>query len=324
LHEERQDQVDVDVGNGLVRIGSQTFEADDVKAAALDTSWGGINKFGFALVIVGGPLLAFLAPVGVAMIVLGLVLITRRSYSVRLRTSTGTQRIMQSKDKGYAERVVQALRDALTNLVQPANATAAPVMVRYDRVGGWLLLLCVILTVIAPAYSLLTTAGALGEAGPYLSMLPASVLAMLTMDLTVVILIVGLGIYAGIGLWRIRPGALRIAKAFLVAVLIVTLTEILIIGLLDIPDDFKQMALSEGAMAAIRTSVFFAVWFTYLTRSKRVRATYGGLESTERESELPADAVYECPSCSEGLELEQEELERREFTCPVCGVTAVL
>ena len=79
MSRDSEDKVEVEVGDTYVRIDSETYEIDRLAQASMDTSWGGLNKFGFALIVLGGLLLAFLAPLGAALIMIGLALVMRRT-----------------------------------------------------------------------------------------------------------------------------------------------------------------------------------------------------------------------------------------------------
>jgi hypothetical protein len=324
MSQDPEDEVEVEVGDTYVRIDSETYEIDHLAQASMDTSWDGVNKFGFALVVLGGLLLAFLAPLGAVLIVIVLALILRRTYSVRLYSSTDEEVVLSSRDKAYVSAIVDALREALADLHPETSAAERPVIVRYDRVRGWLLLLCIGLTIISPAFGVLNGLGTLGLVATEASALTATGVAYLVMDAVISFVFVGFAIYAGVSLWRIRPGALNLAKLFLVMVLVVSLAELLILLVLNVPAFYKDTLMPFAILDAVRAFIFFLLWFNYLDKSKRVLATYGGLESTEWTGSLPANAVYICPGCSAELELEEEELDRRQFTCPACGLVAAL
>ena len=319
-----EDEVEVEVGDTYVRIDSETYEIDRLASVSTGTNWEGINKFGFALVVLGGLLLAFFAPLGAVLIVIGLALVLRRTYSIRLFSSTDEEVVLDSRDKAYVSAVVDALREALADLHPETSAAERPVIVRYDSVRGWLLLLCIGLTVISPAFGVLNGLGTLGLVATEASELTAMGVAYLVMEAVISFAFVGFALYAGVSLWRIRPGALNLAKLFFVMVLVVSIAELLILVVLDIPQFYEDILMPMAIVFAIRAFIFCIIWFNYLNKSKRVLATYEGLESTEWTGSLPANAVYICPGCSAELELEEEELDRRQFTCPACGLVAAL
>src|SRR5262249_37287514 len=93
------------------------------------------------------------------------------------------------------------------------------------------------------------------------------------------------GVYAGIGLWRIRPGAVDVAKRYLWCFLgyhVICVFTILLYKLEAVDAKFTVRGISH-----------FAIWYLYLTWSKRVKATYADLRVTPKgkESESAATVV---------------------------------
>jgi|ERR1700722_5716883 len=92
----------------------------------------------------------------------------------------------------------------------------------------------------------------------------------------------GYGIFAGIQLWKIRSGAIQQAKRFLVSILVYAFLDYsmeIIWILLMTPEAIRASALSrvlygQTAMALLQTAIYAAIWYTYLFKSERVRATY--------------------------------------------------
>jgi len=128
------------------------------------------------------------------------------------------------------------------------------------RVRGWLLVLCALLLVWQPLNLGLTMAGLVDELslrGPGLAMI---LLARL--------LAAGLGIAAGLSLFQLKPGAVTIAKASLAYSAIV---DVLVYATPYSPSNSPP---GDATIVLIASLVYYGVWFAYLTRSKRVRATY--------------------------------------------------
>jgi uncharacterized membrane protein YidH (DUF202 family) len=95
-------------------------------------------------------------------------------------------------------------------------------------------------------------------------------------------LIVGVGILifgfiAGINLWSVKPGAVKLAKVMLRVNLWATLAaEFLIIVICSGLSSRVLDAITPFiARAVASTLIYYGVWFTYIKKSKRVRATYG-------------------------------------------------
>jgi hypothetical protein len=83
------------------------------------------------------------------------------------------------------------------------------------------------------------------------------------------------GIYVGLRLWTIKPGALGLAYAYFLLELAVTIIIVTSDYLLvDYPSSRQRSALSGGLSQIIVTLIWCGVWMAYLSNSKRVSATY--------------------------------------------------
>ena len=127
-------------------------------------------------------------------------------------------------------------------------------------VGGWLLFLCVSMTILNP----LMVVSRLAPAFSYLSSLgPRFVIEVL-----IALGLAGFGIYAGIGLWTVRAGAVKIAKMFFVARGAWTVISIL----MAFTGSYARFALMPQSFV---TLLFCAIWYAYLSSANRVKTTYG-------------------------------------------------
>ena len=79
----------------------------------------------------------------------------------------------------------------------------------------------------------------------------------------------GLGIAAGLALFQVKPGAVTIAKASLVYSAIVDVIVYVT------PYSPNNRPPGDATIILVASLVYYGLWFGYLTRSKRVRATYG-------------------------------------------------
>ena len=127
-------------------------------------------------------------------------------------------------------------------------------------VRGWLLLFCILLTFITPA-------------SIAYQMVVALRLGLNDTVYVLVYLVIGLfSFIAGLLLWRVRPNAVTTAKIFLLtqAAFAVALYIKVLLNAPVTPDS------AEGLVVAIlaRPLLFAALWYAYLTKSKRVQATY--------------------------------------------------
>jgi hypothetical protein len=81
-------------------------------------------------------------------------------------------------------------------------------------------------------------------------------------------------IYAGISLWRAIPTAPETAGKYFIVVALYAVVSVFLPALVGVPEDiYKAMAGSALANGLI-TVVYAALWYLYLKKSKRVKATY--------------------------------------------------
>jgi NADH:ubiquinone oxidoreductase subunit K len=135
-------------------------------------------------------------------------------------------------------------------------------------VRGWLLLLCILLTVWNPATLAFVAAGRLENAG-------ATNFALMLLGIRVVV--TGVGVAAGMALWRRRAAAVELAKASLV------LSALEVVGRLSLRAGVSEAPPGMRLPLALALVVYNGAWYLYLEKSRRVRATYG-LESRRRPS----------------------------------------
>ena len=149
---------------------------------------------------------------------------------------------------------------------------AEPVKSEYG-VGGWLLFLCVIMVIISPirsAYSLVT---AYVEVLSLMKDFPGLIFVTIV-DTIFSVALVGFGIYAGLALWRIRPGAVRTAKAYFIFFLIYSIFASFLPFFAGLPEASNEYLLAEMPKTILGGLIYFCIWFAYLSVSKRVKATY--------------------------------------------------
>jgi ABC-type spermidine/putrescine transport system permease subunit I len=84
-------------------------------------------------------------------------------------------------------------------------------------------------------------------------------------------------IYAGISLWRVKPGAVSLAKKYFLTVLAYAVIAAFLPFLAGLPAAANSAMIPDVAKDTIRLLVYAAVWYSYLNKSVRVKATYGPL-----------------------------------------------
>jgi hypothetical protein len=135
-------------------------------------------------------------------------------------------------------------------------------------IGGWLLLLCVLLMVWQPIEVGLTAARALESIA--LGGLP------LTLVLLLRLLVAALGIGAALALFNRRPGAVTLARI----VLIVSAATDAFVELT--PYFPHNRAPGETPVVLAVSLSYYAVWIAYLSRSRRVQRTFAESEPRTR------------------------------------------
>lgn len=144
---------------------------------------------------------------------------------------------------------------------------------KYRGVGGWLLVLCLMLTVVGPAISAWLMAEQYAHLAPRLAESMGLHLAMLG-SLVLLAAAVGYGIFAGWQLWRVRPHAVGLAKRALLFGLFADIVNTALEVAATLPQDGDGRLLLQVEMRLIPSLVFFALCFAYLQRSKRVAHTF--------------------------------------------------
>jgi hypothetical protein len=128
------------------------------------------------------------------------------------------------------------------------------------RIRGWLLVLCVLLLVWQP-FSLATMMSGLVDE---LSMRGAGLGIILLARL----LAAGLGIAAGLSLLQRKPGAVSIAKTSLV------FSAAVDVAVYATPYSPNNRPPGDATIVLAASLGYYAIWFAYLVRSKRVKTTY--------------------------------------------------
>jgi hypothetical protein len=144
---------------------------------------------------------------------------------------------------------------------------------RYKGVGGWLLLFCLVLTVFGPAITLYSLFSGFSESSDYFDQFPG--LRVITViDTALSLALMAYSLYAGIGLWSVRPGAVRTAKRYLLCSLGYLVVAAILPFCAGLPSSANEAMIGEVAKNTLRGVVYFAIWYSYLSKSERVKATY--------------------------------------------------
>jgi hypothetical protein len=143
-------------------------------------------------------------------------------------------------------------------------------------VGGWLLLFCVLLTIIGPAVSVFLYSAELARIQENWGGFQAIPTFHLIVDVAGLAL-TAFAVYAGIALWAIKPNAVRTAKTFLIAAFAFnTITDLASLSLGTSVLFWAPTPTVGSTVTDLATNaISFVIWFTYLKESERVKATYG-------------------------------------------------
>jgi hypothetical protein len=143
-------------------------------------------------------------------------------------------------------------------------------------VRGWLLVLCIYLAIVMPLIAMLGAIGALQRAAAA----PALRGVLLT-EVVLEIVLAGLAAYAGWALYRMRPNAVKLAKAYFIIMLVLAIFGfgVLLATAPTLSQTQDNAALfntlrAPATVAIIRQAILSALWLFYLLRSKRVRANF--------------------------------------------------
>lgn len=143
----------------------------------------------------------------------------------------------------------------------------------YSGVRGWLLVLCLMLTIIGPLISAWLMTYHYRMFAPHFGN-SVALQAAIFASLAITACSVAFGVYAGFRLWLIRPNAVATARYALLLGLaadIVTASIQLAAGPNSVADDGFVWPLTISLIPGL---IFFTVCLGYLNKSRRVCATY--------------------------------------------------
>lgn len=145
---------------------------------------------------------------------------------------------------------------------------------KYFGVKGWLLFLCIILTIFIPLLRSTTLVNEIREEVGYRSFHNIGEMRLVILDSFLVSWLIIFSLLSGVWLWLRKKNAVKMAKAFTLSCIaygLVTFTYPLIGGFSDYTNTFLLFFLLKDFAFSF---LFFGLWFAYLCRSKRVEATY--------------------------------------------------
>jgi hypothetical protein len=141
------------------------------------------------------------------------------------------------------------------------------------QVGGWLLVLCLLLTIVNPVLSIAFLYLMFSIVADFPKMVaPAVLVIIVTAPLTCY------SVYAGVALWKIKPGATATARNYLMTVLFCSIagTAISFLRLIFSSSNLRgvEATFTFSLIGTILTIISVSIWHSYLNRSRRVGETY--------------------------------------------------
>ncbi|MGB6430704.1 MAG: DUF2569 family protein [Candidatus Acidiferrales bacterium] len=155
---------------------------------------------------------------------------------------------------------------------------------RYFGVSGWLLCFIFTLVFIGPAvrvYSLFENYGHSMQVFAE-SRHSSALHVYYFVEQFISFAVRGYGLFAGIELWKVRPGAVQKAKLFLLSLFALAFLEyasefvwVFLTATVAARDAaLSRVANGHGAEFLFEAGIYAGVWYAYLLKSKRVRATF--------------------------------------------------
>lgn len=159
------------------------------------------------------------------------------------------------------------------NVEQFGSINDAPIDFRYKGVGGWLMLFIISLVFLSP----LGMCSSLGQYDyewsrfyttyPFLK-------AINSINQVVGFGMICFSVYAGVNLWKVRPNAVHITKTYLIVSAISSIMLTCLPLLAGLPERANTAILQALPIEIIKLLVYPTIWYLYLSKSKRVAATY--------------------------------------------------
>lgn len=144
----------------------------------------------------------------------------------------------------------------------------------YQGVKGWLLLLCVSMTILTPVTGFIGLTAITDTLKPYFDQDPALFKLVLISGICNICLLV-YSLYAGISLWRIAPNAVTSAKRYFIVLFHYSFFSIFLPQLAGLSEKTQAEIYKTNPLYNLLVMFEVFLWYLYLLRSKRVRATYG-------------------------------------------------
>src|ERR1700690_533226 len=147
--------------------------------------------------------------------------------------------------------------------------TVAEVHPQPYGVRGWLLFLCISLSIINPILIAIKLPSDLSTGLEAETLYPWYGFLLLS-SCTVHAFLIPLYLFAGVSLWRRRPGALKAAAVCLVSVAAYAVVPLVLPFLARLPSESRNYLFATALPYSARSVAYAGFWFWYLNVSRRV------------------------------------------------------
>ena len=201
--------------------------------------------------------------------------------------------------------------------IDNVNEKSVKIDKKYKRVGGWLLLFCLSLVIFIPAISFFNIATGLQDSIDYnlFSLFP-KFLILSIFDIIISIGLIIFAIIAGFELIMIRQNAVSIAKKFLIIYLLYGILINFGLYFVDLPFGSYSYINSQVGRNIFTSLIYFGIWYSYLSSSKRVKMTYQFQNVQDKYSTSTQQVSHHpqryCPNCGRYIPFDAK-------ICPYCG-----
>ena len=130
---------------------------------------------------------------------------------------------------------------------------------KYVGVRGWLLFFCIWLVAFIPLFNFLAVIPVFEQS--------LNIEKVMSIELLLQIAVLLISMLAGLALWIKMKNAIKIAKIALFTILL--RAPVISFAIMDPSTDMYRLRLNTLVGA-----LYFAIWYSYLKKSKRVKATY--------------------------------------------------
>ncbi len=144
----------------------------------------------------------------------------------------------------------------------------------YKGVKGWLLLLCVSMAILTPITGLVSLMTVTDILKPHFDEDPSLFKLVLITGICNICLLV-YSMYAGVSLWRIATNAVRNAKRYFIALFHYSFFSIFFPQLVGLSEKTLTDVYKTSPLLNLMVMFEAFLWYLYLRKSKRVKATYG-------------------------------------------------